>query len=239
MIIDCISDLHGEYPVLEGGDILILAGDLTGNNTIRAWKYFFDWTKEQAYKEKIYIAGNHDSMALHFCTNTDLLEVGLDDCIEPGLTYLCDSGIAIDYWEDLSPPFRASVVRKLNIWGCPWSLSFKGLNPKCAHFTGSEEDLKKKYDLIPDDTDILISHCPPWGILDENFHGYHCGSKELKNAIDRVKPRLVVFGHIHEQGGKRMGYKHMGYKHDTMCVNASILDERYYATNNPVRIGLR
>lgn len=61
MIIDCISDLHGSLPKLEGGDLLIIAGDLTSNDSDKSWNAFDEWIHKQNYREKILIAGNHDN----------------------------------------------------------------------------------------------------------------------------------------------------------------------------------
>jgi 3',5'-cyclic AMP phosphodiesterase CpdA len=60
MKIDCISDLHGFQPKLEGGDLLIVAGDLTARDTVEEYITFNSWLSDQNYDRKIIIAGNHD-----------------------------------------------------------------------------------------------------------------------------------------------------------------------------------
>lgn len=65
MIIDCISDLHGHFPSLEGGDLLIIAGDLTATHTPQELYQFNDWVKVQDYKKKVLIAGNHDTFFVY------------------------------------------------------------------------------------------------------------------------------------------------------------------------------
>lgn len=184
MIIDCISDLHGFYPDdLPGGDLLIVAGDLTARDLENEYALFDYWLNKQKYSAKIVIAGNHDN----FLQKSGCNSYGFGHRHLQFGTYLEDSG---------------TEFNGLKIWGCPHSLVFKGLNPNCAAFTGNEEDLKKKYDLIPNGIDILISHTPAYGILDKNVDGEHCGSKSLLDAIQRVMPRFVIHGHIHEQGSK-------------------------------------
>jgi len=176
--IDCCGDLHGFQPSLPGGDLLIVCGDLMARDTHLEYQKFFSWLRDQKYKRKIFIGGNHDNRLTDFyCTPEELMD----------FEYLCDSG---------------TEYEGLKIWGVPYSLLFDGINPKCAAFTGSEEFLKSKYDLIPNDIDILISHSPAYGILDENVEGEHCGSKSLLAAIQRINPTLVIHGHIHEQGHK-------------------------------------
>lgn len=226
MIIDCISDLHGHYPKLEGGDLLIVAGDLTARDLPNEYLVFNEWLKEQEYKKKIVVSGNHDNC----------LQSGITVWINPSLnrpmlpiygtdvTYLCDSGIEFE---------------GLKIWGSPWTHRFQGINPKCAAFTLSSDELENKMEEIAyDDIDILVTHCPPFGILDgverTDFDGHrtieYTGSRQLAHGLRSSAVKLHVFGHIHEHGGK----KEISY--DTICVNASIVNERYEPVNKPVRV---
>jgi Icc-related predicted phosphoesterase len=173
MIIDCISDLHGEFPTLQGGDILIVAGDLVGHSTHEAYVYFDEWIGNQDYRFKVIIAGNHDTFIKGF---------EFKNC-----TYLEDSGCEFE---------------GLKIWGSPRSLWFHGINPRCKAFTGSENDMRKFCERIPNDINILITHTPPYGILDYSKFGSHCGSISLLHKINQIKPIISIFGHIHEDGGK-------------------------------------
>jgi len=221
MIIDCISDLHGFFPELEGGDLLIIAGDMTARGTAKEYMDFFAWFKWQDYRKKIFIGGNHDSFFQQCIPTSEAKMMGVHD--DDHFDYLFDSGTEFE---------------GLKIWGSPWSLWFKGVNPKCTAFMGSEDDLEKKFALIPEDTDILITHSPAYGILDgvTNFSygkSYWCGSKSLWGHIkNRIKPKLHIFGHIHEMGG------HMVDAVTTKFVNASYVNERYEPVNKPVRIEL-
>jgi hypothetical protein len=52
-----------------------------------------------------------------------------------------------------------------------------------------------------DEKSVLVTHVPPFGIQDKVFLGMHGGSKELREIIDKYKPRLVLSGHIHENPG--------------------------------------
>lgn len=218
MIIDCISDLHGEYPTLEGGDLLIVAGDLTGSDKIVQYQNFNTWLNEQKYTKKVLIGGNHDG----YFENKGFDYIQTIYCAF-GVDYLCDSG---------------TEFQGLKIWGSPWSKWFKGINPHCMAFTGNEELLESKYAIIPDDIDILITHSPPFGTLDYKvlFDGteFYLGSTSTLEVLERIKPKLHVFGHIHECGGRELLFKHLGP--NTVCVNASIMNEDYDAVNKPVRV---
>jgi Icc-related predicted phosphoesterase len=220
MIIDCISDTHGHYPKLEGGDLLIVAGDLTARDLESEHALFDYWINEQPYKKKIVIAGNHDNVLAEERLKFQFCE------------YLCDSGTEFD---------------GLKIWGSPWSLWFKGINPECKAFTGSENDLKKKFDLIPDDIDILITHSPPYGILDWNYEDKNCGSKSLlAKSRSLPKLKLMVFGHIHEAysiidckimlDSLPLLLSNNKPKCFPIIVNASHVNEHYKPVNKPVRV---
>lgn len=217
MRITCCGCLHGHYPELEEGDLLIVTGDLTARDTIPENMYFAVWLCKQKYRKKIVISGNHDKV----------LENGY--LYAQGYTFktIDGEGLKFDYLCDSGTEFEG-----LKIWGSPWSLSFPGINPHCTAFTGTEEDLKKAYDKIPDKIDILITHTPPYGILDKNYNDHHCGSIALRNVMRELKPRLMVFSHIHECGGRQIDLV------TTKLVNCSIMNERYQPINKPVRIEL-
>jgi Icc-related predicted phosphoesterase len=70
-----------------------------------------------------------------------------------------------------------------------------------------KENLNSKYKTgdsicnMIDESTVLISHIPPFGLQDKVFLGIHSGSKELRKIIDNCKPRIVLCGHIHENPG--------------------------------------
>lgn len=226
MKITAISDLHGEFPELPGGDLLIIAGDCTSDDRVRAWKHFFDWLEKQEYTNKVMIAGNHDRFCEQWATSDDPIHDMLDD--DPPISYLCDSGIEI-----------AGV----KIWGSPYSLYLDGMNPCCAAFTGREQEIAMSFNMIPNDVDILVTHTPPWGILDQ-VNDYHngkirnCGSRSLLRTLERIKPRFHFFGHIHEKGGGIINYKRPGHgiENNTTCINVSLMNEHYQLTHEPITV---
>jgi Icc-related predicted phosphoesterase len=219
MIIDCISDLHGHYPILEGGDLLIVAGDLTKRDTQEELDKFDEWLCLQPYKKKIFIAGNHDNILV---TETPrIYRMGNKNGMIERFEYLCDSGTEFE---------------GLKIWGSPWSLTFTGINPKCTAFTGTEEELAERYALIPRDIDILVTHGPPYGVFD-TIRRYpqdipvRTGSEYLMNKFrGNTTLKIHVFGHIHEHGGTS------GFIGPTRFLNASHVNEMYEPVNKPIRI---
>lgn len=222
MQITCISDLHGYVPEeLPPGDLLIVAGDLTARDTMKEHLAIWDWLACQCYKKVVVVSGNHDNFL-----QSDL---GLELVSKwaPHMTYLCDS---------------ATSFEGLKIWGSPWTCIFPGINQKCMAFTlENDQELAKKWELIPNDVDILVTHGPAYLILDETERGNPVGSHSLLDEMaNRIKPKIYVFGHIHEQGGKTLVYKRPGYgtENNTICVNASHVNHRYRPVNGYMLVEL-
>jgi Icc-related predicted phosphoesterase len=197
MKIICISDTHNLHKNLKvpNGDILIHAGDMTCVGEIDEIKEFNEWLGTLPHRHKIVIAGNHD---LHFEEESTKAKSLITNAI-----YLQDSEITIE---------------GLKIWGSPISPNYHSW----AFNRGRGEEIKKHWDLIPEDTDILITHCPPFGILDFDPEGKPKGCEELLKIIQqKIKPRLHVFGHLHDAHGQvKIG--------ETVFVNASMVNTIYY-----------
>jgi len=217
MRICAVSDMHGNlnFKVPEC-DLLLIAGDLcpathnsyTSINMQHDWLYrdFTQWLKDQPAKHVLFIAGNHDW----------IWEVARDR-----VPWICNDRI-----EYLENDFRH--YDDLKIYGTPVSPMF--LN---WAFNREEESLVRHWEAIPEDTDILLCHCPPYGIMDKTNHpdypSKHIGSKSLKERIDIIRPELVVFGHNHGDHG-------MIEKDGIVYVNASLLDEKYKMIREPIVI---
>lgn len=218
MKITAISDLHGFLPDdLPGGHLLILAGDYTRADKVKEWVEFYQWINKQNYEKIVYIGGNHDGFLSYGCDNVlgDKIEYQYDKYIE----YLCDTG---------------TEFMGYKIWGTPHSLLFPGVNPLCTSFMGTENSIGEKFNLIPKGIDILISHSPPYGILDSvrrfgETKSQSAGSKSLRKAVKRVLPMYSFFGHIHEHGNK--GWYLKTRKEYTFCYNVSYVNRNYEPVN--------
>lgn len=227
MIIDCIADLHGEFPKTQGGDVLIVAGDCTASDKIIQWGSFFSWFIDQKYRKRILIGGNHDEfLSSAYPSNgeerKDLKEVqeflkSIDEIEEETVDfeYLCDSGCEFE---------------GIKFWGSPWTPKYGDWS-----FMKTEAELANTWELIPEDTNVLITHGPPFGILDyvTRFDKY-CGDKFLRarllNRRSLPELKLHVFGHIHEQGGKVFDSTMMKF------VNCSYMNEDYKPVNRVMRV---
>lgn len=206
--IDCISDTHTKHKKIKlpGGDILIHSGDFSSHGAMSETVEFLDWFADQDYSHLVLIAGNHD-----FIAEKDP-EWMAEQCKKRNITYLNDSGCEIE---------------GIKIWGSPvqpWFHNWAFNRARTEKEVTSRHGwIKKHWDMIPEDTEILITHGPPHMIRDDaNARGYsnHVGCEELYKRIIQTKVKLHVFGHIHEGAG----YK---YLEGRTYVNASSLDGMY------------
>lgn len=242
MIIDCISDLHGAKPELEGGDLLIIAGDMTARDRVPEWCDFFHWIGSLNYRKIVYIGGNHDRF-LEQSAPSAWARQNLPMCEHPAahIEYLFDNFI---------------MFEGLKIYGSPWVRYFKGMNKNCCAFTWvTASQLEEKWALIPDDVDILVTHTPPFGMMDKVESLERCGCPKLADRILELKKlKLHVFGHIHEGYGQcHEGYQGRAIEEGEnfheyimdesnfipighLSVNASIMDVDYQQVNKPIRV---
>jgi Icc-related predicted phosphoesterase len=203
-----VSDLHGILPETPPCDLLLIGGDIcpVENHHIdlqAAWldREFRAWLTVQPARKIVGVAGNHD---LVFERHPYLVPRDLP------WTYLQDSATE---WEGLK------------IYGSPWQPWFFDWA-----FNLFEGDLKPKWDLIPAGTDILVLHGPPYGygdgIPERDGSVRRTGSPSLLRRIEEVKPRVAIFGHIHEGRGE--------WQHGpTRLANVTILNEDYQNVHPP------
>lgn len=208
MQIVAISDTHGKHRDLKtpDGDILIHAGDVTRGGTKEQTIEFLEWFAEQKHPYKIFIAGNHD----FFFEKTDPDEIS--SIIPDGIVYLNDSSVEINGFK---------------FWGSPITPWFNNW----AFNRNRGAEIKTYWDLIPYDTDVLITHGPPFGILDKTVYGKRTGCEELLLRVYQVKPQYHIFGHIHEDYGSFT-------KGETTFINGSVLDDWYELKNQPKILNL-
>jgi Icc-related predicted phosphoesterase len=211
MRITFISDTHTKQLELDlpGGDLLIHAGDIMNSGRDKEDIHeFCEWFESQDYKHKIFVAGNHDRMFENHPLESNTIVNNYN------VTYLQDD-------ED--------IIDDVKIYGSPWQPEFMGW---AFNLPRRGDELKEKWDAIPKDTDILITHGPPQDHLDVSGPPYnepHLGCELLRVKVDDQPPKIHVFGHIH--GG--YGYK---FHNGTHFINASVLNERYYQVNDPLTV---
>lgn len=220
MRIVAISDLHGQFPfkrVPPDTDLLIVAGDLCPdifpNGRKRPTHAFKEPARQKQWFEEAFIPwattcgahdvaitwGNHD-----FCGR-----------LYPRGAYLHPSGVHI--LTDARVTFHG-----LQFWFTPWSNQFMDWAWMKPH-----DELAEIYAAIPSDTDVLVSHQPPYGCGDlypdmESGKLRHIGSSELLYHIERVRPKKVVCGHLHSGHGR-----YRVADGATEVLNVAVLDETY------------
>ena len=219
ILISLMSDSHNKHKGIEkhlpGGDILLHSGDISSMGYKHEIESFCGWfSRVPGYTYRIFIAGNHDwgfqkapEMTLEILQRY------------PNIIYLEDSAATLEFPGEKS----------LKIWGSPWQPAFYNW---AFNLPRMGDELKEKWAIIPEDTDILLTHGPAWGFVDRVVGEYnHLGCELLAERILEVKPKIHLCGHIHS------GYGYVDNE-GTYHINGSVLDERYYYTQKPINLEL-
>jgi Icc-related predicted phosphoesterase len=207
-----ISDTHGLHDkmthAIPDGDVLIHAGDFTNVGSVKDVERFDAWLGSLPHKYKIVIAGNHER-------GWDQPDRSLEKNFSKsaGIIYIEDAAVQID---------------GILFHGSPWTPTF---GYDWAFNADRGVIIRNFWNAIPFDTDVLITHGPPMGILDRALGVTHVGCEDLAKAVTVLSPRLHVFGHIHgDYGQRKIG--------ETTYVNASICNESYEPINQPITFEL-
>lgn len=198
-----LSDTHGRHKGVKvpDGDLLIHAGDLSNKGLPNELQDFFSWFSGLPHPHKVLTSGNHDYLA-------EKNPIAFKELIPDNCVYLEDSG---------------ATVAGIKIWGSPITPWFYDW----AFNRQRGPDIARHWELIPEGTELLITHGPPFGILDRTARGKLAGCEDLLNRISIVQPKIHVFGHIHEAYGQlKQGNTHF--------INASILNLQYQIAHAPV-----
>lgn len=243
----CISDTHLAHlpPTridVPDGDILVHAGDATYRGTRPEVEEFAEWFGSLPHKHKVFVPGNHDW--------------AFEDYPLMALELMPPCYILMGH------AHRTVEIEGLKFWGSPYQPEFCNW----AFNVPRGPLLRKHWATIPDGIDVLVTHSPPMGILDrvwrvdyvpvvkDGVHSRearrrreHVGCADLWQAVQRVRPRLHVFGHIHCDAGVlshvwpltgAVAAGEVRGRSKTTFVNAALCDERYRPTNKPVVIDL-
>jgi Icc-related predicted phosphoesterase len=160
-------------------DMIIHSGDCSNprdpyNNEPEV-RDFIDWFKMIPVKYKIYVAGNHD-------TSIEKKLVTKKDFEDAGIIYLENESVTIE---------------GINFFGSPHTPQFGQWA-----FMKDRVKLERFWRMaIPEDTDVVITHGPPRGVLDKSYDRNHnmesCGDKSLLDRVLEIQPAYCLFGHIH------------------------------------------
>jgi|SRR5690606_13062764 len=205
MKIVCISDTHNKHISIKipPGDLIIHAGDFTEAGTRAETLNFLRWFSSLSHTYKILVAGNHD---FYLEKNA----ASLPEVIPSNIIYLKDSGVCIN---------------NINFWGSPYTRG----NGSWAFNKKTGDEIMEHWNRIPGDTDFLITHSPPFRILDELDNKKHIGCDKLRQRVKEIAPAYHVFGHNHNDYG-------IERTASTVFVNSSSLDDTYRVINAPLVI---
>ena len=217
----CISDTHGTQPNLPPGDLLLHAGDLTQWGTFAEIQAQLTWLSQQPHQYKVVIAGNHDLLLdqefrqqhpERWKEASDAAAVGNLKDVEVKTANDLDWGDIVYLQNSSTTLAFGSGRRTINVFGSP-------LTPRhglSAFQYDTETDVWTRS--VPSDTDILLTHGPPWGHLDSMPHGVEkAGCAFLAREVSRVQPRLALFGHIHVgYGQEELVYDRAGRAHEAI-----------------------
>lgn len=194
-----INDIE-QYIDVNSYNILIHSGDFTNYGKEIEVKRFFNWLLElKKFDDIFFIAGNHE---LTFVNKPTWL-LDLLDSLPKHIHYLQDELYSLKI---------EKFTNEIKIYGTPWQPTFYNWA-----FNVDRHIIKEKWDNIPNDTNILVTHGPPKNVLDLNNFHEAVGCDELRNKINMVNPLLNCFGHIHDSYGK-------SYIYDTLFTNASMVN---------------
>lgn len=186
------------------GDVLIHCGDSLGRGNMHELEDFVAWFAAKPHKHKLMIAGNHDWI---FERN---LAAGRRAVESNGITFLHN---------------ESTVIDGVRFYGSPYTPVFYNWAFMCDR--GPE--IAAKWAMIPDKTDVLITHGPPYGHGDLAPGRRIVGCLELLQRVREIRPMLHCFGHIHEGYGTTRSDEF-----ETVFINAAICDERYKPNRRPI-----
>jgi Icc-related predicted phosphoesterase len=208
MKIICIADTHNLHHqiLIPEGDIIIHAGDFSEAGTEKETRDFLEWFAALPHPHKILVPGNHD---FFFEKHIEDLE----GIIPPGIHLLIGEEV---------------IINGIKFWGSPYIPG----ESNWAFTKSRGGAMRLHWDLIPPDVDFLITHTPPYGILDELDNKRNVGCEQLAARLKILEIPYHIFGHIHhEYGIVKIG--------DTIHMNAALLDDRYRLINSPLVVHQR
>lgn len=216
----CISDTHMHHRSIElpPGDILIHSGDFTKTGRGEDVEDFLDWFRSQPHTHKVLVAGNHDltlDESLYRSSWYRWHRVPEEDA---RIRDMVEQGEGFHYLRD-----RKVILDGVKIYGSPWQPEFGGW---AFNLPRNSNEISSKWASIPLDLDVLVTHGPPKRILDD-VEGDSVGCLNLRMSVDAVRPKVHIFGHIHEGYGTKQ-------TKDTYFINASSCNAQYKPVNPPI-----
>lgn len=174
----CVSDTHGKHWEIEVPpcDVFIHCGDYAKRNTRAELLDFAKWMSNVKATKKIYVPGNHDKLMLQDENQVSFENESGARCLAPDI----------------------AIFDGFDFWGCPYLPVYANKVWPWARTAHEREDWWKQ---VPTVCDILVTHCPPLGILDNEPHRRSKGCESIRAYVERFPPRVHCFGHKHNARG--------------------------------------
>jgi predicted phosphodiesterase len=199
VVVSDTHNLHHRISIPEG-DVLVHCGDMLGRGSLAELEAFDRFLAGLPHRHKVVIAGNHD-----WCFEQEPQEARSR---VRHATYLQDESVVIEGMKFYGSPWQP--------WFFDWAFNLERGEP-----------LRRVWASIPEDTDVLVTHGPPQGILDLTTRGESVGCEALRARVEELLTPLHLFGHIHEAYGTERRGK-------TLFVNASTCTVFYQPLQPPV-----
>jgi Icc-related predicted phosphoesterase len=236
-----LSDTHCVYQdIPPPGDILLIAGDVLWNGDIKEYGIFWNWLESirPNYTFCVFVPGNHDIYVEdnEFMVKGDLKhKLNVDTLIDQTITYVFDGHKPFSYHGKKDSVLLEPGVKEITIHGAPW-IPLIGKEKYWAYELPRGDRLAERWEMIPGDLDILVTHGPPKDMLDHIMKSYgeseHWGCWDLKRKLNTMlnPPSHHVYGHIHDpvQGKEKIDLLTRIHYH-----NVAVCDENYMAVFEP------
>ena len=210
--IHVISDTHlHSIPAILGSrkaDILIHCGDALNAGTWGDWQIFVQDLKDvrSQYDYVYFVPGNHDKIVEEYesLCRADLEKIGVEMLIDQ---------------------HKINHEHKIHFYGSPWVCKING-RWGFESLDDAEFDIGGRFSNIPtkettklrageDSTYFLITHSPPYMILD---NPEHYGSKQLVDRTLKCNPDFHVFGHTHRDGNRHINFNGIKFYNAAICT---------------------
>lgn len=201
-------DRKGWFP---DADVFVHAGDLMRTGYITEWYAMLDWLSRLPYHTKLFVPGNHD---FH-----------LQVYPGPALQELRQAGVTVIGLPGNSHYMSYKLPNGMSLLGLPYVVGL----PRWA-FNISDKDLSYHLSNVGRH-DVIVSHSPVFGYVDQLPDGTHCGLKQYRKYQEKHTPRVWINGHMHE------AYGHVT-ANDTRFYNVAMCNRNYQHVNPPVIIDL-
>ncbi|OAX40520.1 Metallo-dependent phosphatase [Rhizopogon vinicolor AM-OR11-026] len=214
----CISDTHSHTFEIPSGDVLLHAGDLSSWGSLSQLMITVEWLKSLEHPVKIMVAGNHD-LCLDEMWAQPIYGIPPEE-VEQARSYVqSQAAVGLHYLEHEPFQIMSPSGREWKVYGSPAA----PVHVEGAFQYETTGEAQVIYNRIPQDTDILITHTPPFMTLDTTRKGKQAGCHVLSGKLTELRRcRLHVFGHIHECAGAQINTDDPSRLVDRVSVNAAM-----------------